>query len=154
MWYAVTMTTTNQKYQHGETAIDSERRNFILTAGANILINAYEGGYTGVAMWAISNGTYKWSDEGDFETASVTLYELDDDLDIDQTLLTKPLYIDETIIADFIIKNFRLYVNTELFNDSTMRELVAIAWGRDYDLDSYDSNAIVQAILLGEVKYG
>ena len=34
------------------------------------------------------------------------------------------------------------------------KELVAIAWGMDYDLDSYDSNAVVQAILLGEVVYG
>ena len=147
------MTTTNQKYQHGETAIDPARRNFILTAGANILINAYEGGYTGLAMWAIADGTYTFSDEGDYETASVTLYE-QNDLGIDEALKGKPLYIDETIIADFIIKNFRLYVNTELFNDRTTKELVAIAWGMDYDLDSYDSNAVVQAILLGEVVYG
>ena len=151
MWYAVNMTTTT--YQHGETAIDPARRNFILTAGANILINAYEGGYTGLAMWAIADGTYTFSDEGDYETASVTLYE-QNDLGIDEALKGKPLYIDETIIADFITEYYRLAIRTDLFNDSIMRELVAIAWGRDYDLDSYDSNAVVQAILLGEGVYG
>ena len=57
-------------------------REQLISSACSILIDAYEGGSSGIASWAVANGTYRWAYDGkDYDLgkmgthASVTLYD-------------------------------------------------------------------------------
>lgn len=107
-------------------------REQLIDYGATVIIDAYEGGSSGTASWAVSAGDYKWSTEnGDYELgkthtgASVTLYDTedsvlspeDDPMDGgaegkdgyrswtgDWYTCQKPRHINAEMVADFIVK--------------------------------------------------
>lgn len=72
----------------------------------------------------------------------------------------KPLFINETIVADYIklmgttpegIKTLN-----EHLRDDMVKDIIVLNVLDDYDLDwdAIDYDALVQLILLGEVRYG
>jgi len=136
--------------------------------GADILTNAYEGGSYGLASWAVADSTYMWgTEDGGKEYASVVLYEREEQPDSrDEYDLTKPLFISEVIIADFIeALGTGKYVYKgadygDLSTETKARLMCAYLLGADgielfqqHD-DALVSDAICQTILLGEVRYG
>ena len=129
----------------------------IKSHGADIVTGMYEGGFT--SCWAVGLGDYTWSDET--ETASVTLFERGDDMTDEEAWTNgKPLVINETIVADYIklmgttpegIKTLN-----EHLRDDMVKDIIVLNVLGDYDLDwdAIDYDALVQLILLGEVRYG
>ena len=129
----------------------------IKSHGADIVTGMYEGGFT--SCWAVGLGDYTWSDET--ETASVTLFERGDDMTDEEAWTNgKPLVINETIVADYIklmgttpegIKTLK-----EKLNERMVKDIIVLNVLDDYDLDwdAIDYDALVQLILLGEVRYG
>ena len=129
----------------------------IKSHGADIVTGMYEGGFT--SCWAVGLGDYTWSDET--ETASVTLFERGDDMADEEAWNSgKPLFISETIVADYIklmgttlegIKTLK-----EKLNERMVKDIIVLNVLDDYDLDwdAIDYDALVQLILLGEVRYG
>jgi hypothetical protein len=129
----------------------------IKSHGADIVTGMYEGGFT--SCWAVGLGDYTWSDET--ETASVTLFERGDDMSDEEAWTNgKPLFISETIVADYIklmgttpegIKTLK-----EKLNERMVKDIIVLNVLDDYDLDwdAIDYDALVQLILLGEVRYG
>ena len=125
--------------------------------GADIVTGMYEGGFT--SCWAVGLGGYTWSDET--ETASVTLFERGDDMSDEEAWTNgKPLFISETIVADYIklmgttpegIKTLK-----EKLNERMVKDIIVLNVLDEYDLDwdAIDYDALVQLILLGEVRYG
>lgn len=143
--------------------MDTVQSNFTTTGkslkahGADILTGAYEGGFT--ANWAIALGDYTWSDET--ETASVTLFEKANDMGDEEAWdVGKPLYIDETIIANYIkdvaTSPEGIRKLCEYLPDRMVKDIIVVAISSDYDLDwdAIDYDALIQLILLGELRYG
>ena len=161
--------------------------------GSDILIMAYEGGSCGLASWAVANDTYRWGGEkglyelgNEKQYASVTLYDTEDcELVTDEAELAKvtdndgwwswgefyrfgkPMFISESIIADFIEKIGKGEFNQDNVPDHgqlSQKTVTALAgaylYGEDAideflcDSDAIVADNIVQFILLGEVVYG
>lgn len=168
-------------------------RQQLLNLGASILSTAYEGGSSGIASWAVANGTYKWGTEkglhelhGNEHFASVTLYDteacelVEDEAELAKLTdddgfdgwggfyrFGKPLFISESIIADFIEKIGKGEFNQDdvpEYGQLSIKRVSALAgcylFGED-GIDEFESycdaivaDSIVQFILLGEVTYG
>lgn len=125
--------------------------------GADIVTGMYEGGFT--SCWAVGLGDYTWSDET--ETASVTLFERSDDMTDEEAWDSgKPLFISETIVADYIkvmgTTSEGIQTLWKHLNERMVKDIVILNVADDYDLewDAIDYDALVQLILLGEVRYG
>ena len=129
----------------------------IKSHGADIVTGMYEGGFT--SCWAVGLGDYTWSDET--ETASVTLFERGDDMTDEEAWDSgKPLFISETIVADYIKLMGTTFEGIKTLNehlrDDMVKDIIVLNVLDEYDLDwdAIDYDALVQLILLGEVRYG
>lgn len=129
----------------------------IKSHGADIVTGMYEGGFT--SCWAVALGDYTWSDET--ETASVTLFERGDDMTDEEAWTNgKPLFINETIVADYIklmgTTSEGIRTLKEYLRDDMVKDIIVLNVSDDYDMDwdAIDYDALVQLILLGEVRYG
>lgn len=129
--------------------------------GQAIIVNAVEAGYSGSGSWArIKN--YSWgSENGEFETgkiefASVTLRELEEQVEGGSRI---EMTITHTMVADFIERVFagkKHFTNRSRVLESLY--LIAIAGDSKAedlacDLDAFDSDAVLQHMMFGEIVY-
>lgn len=168
------------------THMNTATREDIIDGACTLIIDCYEGF---AYHWAVANGTYRWANDGvDYQLgkktthASVTLYEEDkcelveeDDPSYGNEeegffgwggfyKFGEPLYIDQDIVADFIVKACTEGIDDDHLPDygrlgnTALQTIRGIYFGDDDPFggryDGYVADSIIQFILLGEVVYG